>query len=86
MKNAEMRIKKFWLDEEYYAFVISDSDQRVDYPTTIDVLIGRKGFGDLHYSYGTTQDFSEITEDEIYCLYCNGYFEPQIAWFESQIA
>ena len=57
MKNTEMKIKKFWLNEEYYAYVISDNDQRVNYPSTVDVLIGRKGFGDLMYAYGTTQDF-----------------------------
>ena len=76
--KTRMKIRKVWLDEEYYAYVISDNDQRVDCPTTVDVLIGRKGFGDLVYAYGTTQDFSKITEKAILSLHSVGYFDAEI--------
>ena len=76
--KTRMKIRKVWLDEEYYSYVISDNDQRVDCPTTVDVLIGRKGFGDLVYAYGTTQDFSEITEKSILSLHSVGYFDAEI--------
>jgi hypothetical protein len=76
--KTRMKIRKVWLDEEYYAFVISDNDQRCESPTSADIWIGRKGFGDLVYAYGTTQDFSEITEKAILSLHSVGYFDSEI--------
>lgn len=76
--KTRMKIRKVWLDDEYYAFVISDNDQRCESPTSADIWIGRKGFGDLVYAYGTTQDYSEITEKAIHSLHSVGYFDAEI--------
>ena len=71
-----MKIKKYWLNDDIYIYVIHDNDQKAAFPTKADVYIGRKGYGNLNFVFGLfdDQNYPKNMRKFIFELHNDGYF------------